>query len=58
MENNTFSEVVNILLEVKLALQRGTNSNLNHLLEKIDYCISKIAPFIDIYEKGSFLSAS
>lgn len=49
MESNTFSEVVNMLLEIKLALQRGSTSTLNELLGKIDCCISKIAPFIDIY---------
>jgi hypothetical protein len=49
MESNAFSEVVNILLEIKLTLQRGYKNSLNELLGKIDFCISKIAPFIDIY---------
>lgn len=49
MDNNVFEDVINVLMEVKLTLQRLKIQTCNELLKNIDSCISKLAPLIDIY---------
>ncbi len=56
MENNIFEEVLNLLVDVKVEMQKLKSRIHQELVRKIDVCISKVAPLIDVYAstvKGS-----
>ena len=46
MENNVLEEVLNVLVDVKVELQKLKTKVYQQLLKKIDICISKVAPII------------
>jgi hypothetical protein len=49
MENNLLEDILNVLVNVKLEMQRLKKSNFQDLLKKIDGCISRLAPIVDVY---------
>lgn len=49
MENNIFEEVLNLLVDVKVEMQKLKARVHQELVKKIDVCISKVAPLIDVY---------
>jgi hypothetical protein len=49
MENNIFEEVLNLLVDVKVEMQKLKSRVHQELVRKIDVCISKVAPLIDVY---------
>jgi len=49
MENNLLEDILNVLVNVKLEMQRLKKHNFQDLLKKIDGCISRLAPIVDVY---------
>jgi hypothetical protein len=49
MENNIFEDVLNLLVDVKVEMQKLKSRIHQELVKKIDVCISKVAPLIDVY---------
>lgn len=50
MENNIFEEVLNLLVDVKVQMQKLKGGQIQQeLVKKIETCISKVAPLIDVY---------
>jgi hypothetical protein len=56
MENNIFEDVLNVLVDVKVELQRLKSKVQQELVKRIDACISKVAPLIDVYASNSYRS--
>ena len=44
-----FDEVIGLLLEVKRGIQRMKHSSCGELIEKLDTCITRIAPLNDVW---------
>ena len=49
MENNLLEDILNVLVNVKLEMQRLKKQSFQDLLKKIDGCISRLAPIVDVY---------
>lgn len=49
MENNLLEDILNVLVNVKLEMQRLKKHSFQDLLKKIDGCISRLAPIVDVY---------
>ncbi len=58
MENNLLQDVLSVLVDVKVELQRSKVKVYQDLLKKIDVCISKVAPLIDVFTGNFNLAAS
>ena len=41
-----------MLLDIKRGLQKGGNFDTNDFLSKIDRCISKVIPYVNVYGKN------
>lgn len=54
MENNLLEDVLTVLVDVKVELQKLKSRVYQELVKKIDGCISKVAPLIDVYTGNSF----
>ena len=54
MENNLLEDVLTVLVDVKVELQKLKSRVYQDLVKKIDGCISKVAPLIDVYTGNSF----
>ena len=58
MENNLLEDVLSVLVDVKVELQRLKPKVYQDLVKKIDVCISKVAPLIDVFTGNFNVAAS
>ena len=55
MTNNNlvFDEVIGLLLEVKMGLQKVKSAFCSQLIDKVDTCITRLAPLHDVWSSSA-----